>query len=191
MTVASLVLPFLPMLPAQILLNNLLYETSQLGLMADNVDPEVLDRPTPWNIGHIKRFMIVFGLISSVFDFVTFYVLFAVFHLSASGFQTGWFIQSFLSQVFVIFLIRSARSIWKARKPHLAVILSALIATTVAWGVALSFLGTTFGFIPIPLTIVLSLVGITLCYFLVVEIVKHFFYRSKKNNVLEPAQALC
>lgn len=188
MTVASVVLPFLPMLPAQILLNNLLYETSQLGLMADNVDPEVLERPTPWNIGHIKRFMFVFGLISSVFDFVTFYVLFRVFHLSGAGFQTGWFIQSFLSQVFVIFLIRSARSVWRARKPHIAVVVSAVVMTGIAWGVALTFIGTTFGFTPLPLMVVLSLVGITLCYFLTVEIAKHFFYRTKNRPALS-AQA--
>jgi Mg2+-importing ATPase len=105
MTGASIFLPFLPMLPAQVLLNNLLYESSQFSLGFDRVEESILNKPNPWNIGFIKKFMIVFGSVSSVFDFLTFFILYKVFALSGAGFQTGWFIESFATQVLVIFVI--------------------------------------------------------------------------------------
>ena len=130
MTGASLFLPFLPMLPAQLLLNNLLYEGSQFALTFDNVEDEVLNRPMPWNLDFIKKFMLVFGSISSLFDFLTFYLLFGVFSLSEGAFQTGWFIQSFATQVLVIFIIRTHKSIFKSQKAHWSVVTASVGAVT-------------------------------------------------------------
>ncbi len=179
MTAASIFLPFLPMLPTQLLLNNILYESSQLTLIYDNVDTEILAKPNPWNISFIKRFMITFGLLSSLFDFAIFFILYKVFLLSGSSFQTGWFLQSFLSQVFVIFFIRSAKSIWQARRPHILVIISAVFAVSIAWAIALSSVGKIFGFTAISFNVVLIIVAITVCYFMFVELLKDIFYKRQ------------
>ena len=106
---ASLFIPFLPMLPAQVLLNNVLYDISQFALPFDNVDPEDIKYPRKWNIGMIRRYMLVFGPVSSVFDFVTFYILLNVLQLNASGFQTGWFLESLATQTLVVHIIRTRK----------------------------------------------------------------------------------
>ncbi len=178
MTGASLFLPFLPMLPVQILLNNLLYESSQFALTFDTVDKDVLNTPHPWDIQFIKKFMIVFGALSSVFDFIAFYVLYKLFALTDGGFQTGWFILSFASQTFVIFFIRTKLPFFKATWPHPYVIVGSVGAISIAWIVALSPLGHYFGFMPISLPIISSIVGILIAYYVAVEIVKHFFYKT-------------
>jgi len=178
MTGASLFLPFLPMLPVQILLNNLLYESSQMALTFDSVESDILKKPNPWNIAFIKRFMFVFGTVSSVFDFVTFYILYKVFMLSGAAFQTGWFIESFATQVLVIFIIRSHKPLWKAIRPHGAVILSSIVAVGVAWIVALTPLGSVLGFSTLGMKTVLYVVAIVAVYLIVVEYVKVFFFRK-------------
>jgi Mg2+-importing ATPase len=178
MTGASIVLPFLPMLPAQILLNNLIYDASQLSLIKDSVDKEVLDKPNPWDIKMIKKFMIYFGLASSIFDFLTFFVLFKVFHLTNSAFQTGWFLESFLTQTFVIFFIRSSKSILKSTPPNIFLTVSMFGAVALAWSIALSKFGALFDFTPLPLPILLVIVLLTLVYFATVETVKYFFYKK-------------
>lgn len=177
MTGAALFLPFLPMLPVQILLNNLLYESSQMALTFDSVEDSVLKKPNPWNIAFIKRFMLVFGTISSLFDFATFYLLYKVFELSGSAFQTGWFIESFATQVLVIFIIRSHKPLWKAIRPHGAVVLSSIIAVILAWGIALTPLGSIMGFSMLSLKTVLYISGIIALYLIAVEYVKIFFFK--------------
>ena len=177
MTGASLLFKFLPMLPSQILLNNMLYETSQFSLPFDTVEDEILSKPQPWNISFIKHFMVVFGLASSIFDFLTFYVLFHIFHLSDGAFQTGWFIQSFATQTLVIFIIRSPKAFWNAIPAHHSVKLAAWGAVIVAWGIALTSLGTIFGFVPLPLPIILAISAIVLLYLIVIEIIKKRFYK--------------
>ena len=194
MTGASIVLPFLPMLPTQILLNNLLYETSQIALIADHVDEHILNRPSPWDIRALTRFMLVFGLLSSVFDFLVFYTLYKVFGFSGSMFQTAWFIQSFFSQVFAIFFIRTAHAVWKVHRPHRLVMLSAFLTTGVAWWIALGQLGHYFGFTPIPGFVIGSMLTISFVYFASIEVVKKFFYhrlrthRQPKKSWLEHAR---
>lgn len=178
MTGASIILPFLPMLPVQVLLNNLLYEGSQFATTFDNVDKSVLARPNPWNIKFIKNFMFVFGGISSLFDFITFFVLYKIFMLTGSSFQTGWFIESFATQTLVIFLIRSRHSIFKSIRPHRVVIWATLGAVLVAWFIALSFIGKLFKFVPLSLFTILAIVGIVIIYLVIVEIVKNIFYRK-------------
>jgi Mg2+-importing ATPase len=180
MTGASLVLPFLPMLPTQILLNNLLYETAQVALIADHVDEHILNKPHPWDIKALKRFMIVFGLLSSCFDFLVFYVLYRMFGLGPSQFQTAWFMQSFFSQVFAVFFIRTAHAVWKAQRPHRAVIMAACATTFVAWGIALSQFGIYFGFTSVPGFIIGTILGISAVYFISIEIVKFFFFHKQR-----------
>ena len=121
---ASAFLAFLPMLPSQILLNNLLYDTSQLAIPTDEVDPEQLARPAHWDIGFIRRFMLVFGPLSSLFDVLTFVVMLQVFHAGPELFRTGWFVESLATQTFVIFAIRTRRvPFWRSR-PSLPLLLS-------------------------------------------------------------------
>ena len=183
MTAASVVLPFLPMLSTQILLNNLLYETSQLATIADTVDDDILNKPNPWNIALIKRFMLVFGLLSSAFDFLTFFVLLHVFHLAGGGFQTAWFLESFLTQTLVIFFIRSTKHFWQAKKPHLWLVISAFLATIVAWGIALTSIGKLFGFTVVPPALFGVIITIAVGYFIAIEITKSFFYR--KHHIVD------
>lgn len=187
MTGASLFLPFLPMLPAQLLLNNLLYESSQFALVFDNVDDDVLNRPKPWDIQFIKRFMVVFGTISSVFDFVTFFVLYKIFDLTHASFQTGWFIESFATQILVIFIIRTERSIFKGKWAHPLVTCVSLFTVVFAWYIALSSLGTIFGFTTIPFTYVAYISGIVLLYLITAEISKKYFYRYYSKTRVKSA----
>lgn len=178
MTGASILLPFLPMLPVQVLLNNLLYESSQFAITFDRVEKSVISRPNPWNIKFIKKFMFMFGGISSVFDFLTFFVLYKIFMLSGSAFQTGWFIESFATQTLVIFLIRSRNSIFKSIAPHPVVFWSTIAAVIGAWTIALSSLGKLFGFVPLPFLTILYIVGIVIVYLIIVETAKKFFYKK-------------
>ncbi len=180
MTGASFLLPFLPMLPVQILLNNLLYEGSQFAITFDRVEKSILSRPNPWNIDFIKKFMFFFGGICSIFDFVTFFVLYKVLMLSGSSFQTGWFIESFATQALVIFLIRSRKFVFKAISPHPAVIWSTILAVILTWTIALSSLGKLFGFTPLSNTAVLAIVGIVFAYLVIVEIGKKIFFNYFK-----------
>ena len=107
---ASAVLTFLPMLPSQILLNNLLYDSSQLAIPTDRVDEEQLHAPSHWNIAFIRRFMLTFGPISSLFDFLTFGLMLGVLHAGPVEFRTGWFVESLATQTLIIFAIRTRRS---------------------------------------------------------------------------------
>ena len=112
---AALILPFLPMLPIQILLNNLLYDVSEIAIQFDLVDPEATAKPVEWDIRLIERFMLVFGPISSIFDFLTFYAMLHVFHAGEALFQTGWFVESITTQVLVVFAIRTRRQFFRSR----------------------------------------------------------------------------
>ena len=128
---ASLFLPFLPMQPSQILLNNLLYDTSQLAIPTDNVDEEQLRRPSHWDIGFIRRFMIFFGPLSSVFDFVTFGVMLGSSTPGRPKFRSGWFVESLATQTLVIFAIRTSRVPFFRSRPSLPLLLAALGVVTV------------------------------------------------------------
>ncbi|MGY4318617.1 cation transporting ATPase C-terminal domain-containing protein [Bradyrhizobium sp. JR3.5] len=116
MALASIALPFLPLLPLQILLNNLLYDLSEIGIPFDEIDEEDAERPQSWNMADILRFTFVMGSISSLFDVATFTILLKVFHTDAAAFQTGWFLESIATQILVIFLIRTAAAAM-ARQP--------------------------------------------------------------------------
>ncbi|MBB4200324.1 magnesium-translocating P-type ATPase [Rhodoblastus sphagnicola] len=174
---AALFLPFLPMLPIQILLNNLLYDVSEIAIPFDGVDPEAVALPVKWDITFIERFMLVFGPVSSVFDFLTFYALVALFGAGAPLFQTGWFIESMTTQVLVVFAIRTRRAFFRS-KPNGFLVAMALGVVAVAIALPLSPIGQWFGFVAPPPLFFAYLVGATLAYLALVEIVKIFFYRA-------------
>ncbi|HUJ59414.1 MAG TPA: magnesium-translocating P-type ATPase, partial [Kofleriaceae bacterium] len=168
---AALLLPFLPMLPIQILLNNFLYDLAQITIPTDNVEAAYLRKPQRWDIRTIRRFMWLAGPISSAYDFVTFFVLLYGFGFTATRFHTGWFVESLATQTLVLFVIRTAARPWRDR-PSLP-----LVATTlavVAAGVALPFTGVAhlLGFEPLPALYFGFLVVVVGSYLVVVELVK-------------------
>ena len=175
-TLAALFLPFLPMLPTQILLNNLLYDVSEIGVPFDNVDAEALKRPVRWDLRVIERFMLVLGPVSSLFDFFTFYALLSLFQANEAMFQTGWFIESLATQSLVIFIIRTREPFWRSR-PH--ALLTGLTIGVVSIGLLLPLtpLGPVFGFVVPPASFYLFLAGTVAAYLLLVEFVKRFLYR--------------
>ena len=165
---AALFLPFLPMLPTQVLLNNLLYDVSEIGVPFDNVDAEALRRPVRWNIKFIERFMLVLGPVSSLFDFLTFFALLSLFGAGEAMFQTGWFIESLATQSLVIFVIRTRGPPWRS-VPH--AFLTCLTIGVVLLGliIPLTPLGPVFGFVEPPPGFYLFLVLAVAAYLLLVE----------------------
>jgi Mg2+-importing ATPase len=174
---ASVFLPFLPMLPTQILLNNLIYDVSQFTIPMDNVDDEELRAPRRMSIDFIKKFMWVFGPLSSVFDFVTFGLLFFVFKFGDGPFQTGWFIESLATQTFVIYVIRTRKLPFIQSRPSAPLFYSILAAVVIGWTVAQSALGKLFNFVPLPPSALAAVTLIVVCYLITVEIVKRWFFR--------------
>ena len=177
---AALFLPFLPMLPTQILLNNILYDISEVPIPLDEVDPEELRRPRVMDMNFIRNFMLVIGPISSAFDFLTFYILLTVLKANETLFQTGWFIESLSTQVLVIFIIRTRGNPFKSRAHP---ILAATSLTVVAIGAVLPFtpLGLYFGFVPPPEQFYFILVAMVVVYLGIVEVAKQGFYRWHPN----------
>lgn len=171
----SLFLPFLPMLPTQILLNNMLYDISEIPIPLDNVDEEYLMRPRQWDINFVRKFMLIIGPISSIFDFLTFFVMLNIFQAGESLFHTGWFIESLATQVLVIFVIRTRRNPLKSHPNPWLTICS---LTVVALAILLPFtpLGKFLGFVEPPLLFFLILVGMVIVYLVIVEQVKQWFY---------------
>jgi Mg2+-importing ATPase len=172
---AALLLPFLPMTPGQILLNNLIYDASQASIPTDNVDPGVGDVPARWDVHAVQRFMLIFGPISSVFDYITFGLLILVLGVNERAFQTGWFIESLFTQVLVVLVIRTRRSPFWLSRPSpqlLAAIVAALAAAVI---IPLSPLGDVLGFTALPIAFWLLLVVIAAAYLALVELVKRRF----------------
>jgi Mg2+-importing ATPase len=173
---ATLFIPFLPMLPMQILLNNFLYDVSEVPIPLDNVDEEYLARPHEWNMAFIRNFMLVVGPISSVFDFLTFYVMLVVFHAGEALFHTGWFVESIATQVLVIFVIRSRFSPFASRpNPWLAAVSLSVVA--IAALLPFTPLAGAVGFVPLPAGFFGVLAAMVAVYLVTVEGVKRWFYR--------------
>jgi Mg2+-importing ATPase len=173
---ASLFLPFLPMLPVQILLNNLLYDLSEIGIPFDRVEAEAIRRPRHWDMRFVTRFMLVIGPISSLFDFLTFVVMLRVFNAGEALFQTGWFVESMATQVLVIFVIRSRLGVFGS-VPH--PLLGGLSVAVVAVAALLPFtpVGSWFGMVPLPVGFFAALAGMVVAYLLLVECAKRILYR--------------
>jgi len=174
---AILFLPYLPMLPVQILLNNLIYDSSQITLPSDRVDNDWVSNPKKWDIKFLKKFMYTFGPLSSVFDFATFFIFYFALKVSAPVFQTGWFIESLATQLLVIHVIRTKKTpILKSRASKLLV-LSSLLGVALGFVIPYTALGKWFGFAPLPWHFVLIILGIVAVYLVAVEITKRIFYR--------------
>jgi len=174
---ASLFLSFLPLLPKQILLTNLMTDFPEMTIATDRTDVEMVSKPRRWNISFIKKFMITFGLISSVFDYLTFGVLLFILHASPDQFRTGWFMESVISASIIVLVIRSRRPFFKSRPGKYL-----LIATMAVVMVALIFpftpLAEIFGFVTLPISFLLILGIIIVLYILTAELAKKIFYQK-------------
>lgn len=176
MAAATLFLPFLPMLPMQILLNNLLYDVSEITLPMDNVDGEDLDQPRRWDMGFIRNFMLTIGPISSLFDFLTFYLLLSLFNAHETLFRTGWFVESVASQVLVIFVIRTRRNPLRSH-PNRWLLLSSLGVVATAMALPFTPIAHYMGFTSLPASFFGLLAALLISYLVMVEGGKQWFYR--------------
>jgi Mg2+-importing ATPase len=179
MAVASAFLPFLPMLPTQILLNSFLYDVAQITIPSDNVDREYLARPQRWDIGTIRNFMIFIGPISSLFDFLTFYVLLRVYHATEPLFHTGWFVESLATQTLVLFVIRTMGNplAITTSRPSRALTITTLATVVVGALLPMTPLGPALGFVVLPARFGAFVVGATLAYLLLVQVGKRTLVR--------------
>jgi Mg2+-importing ATPase len=176
MALGTLVLPFLPLLPVQILVNNFLYDVSEIPIPLDNVDPGFIDRPRRWNMREIRKFMLVIGPISSLFDFLTFAVMLRVFHAGEALFHTGWFVESLATQVLVIFVIRTRGNPLRSAPATMLAVTSLAVVAAAAL-LPYSPLGARLGFVPVPGLFFLILAGMVLLYLTLVQAAKAWFYR--------------
>ena len=182
---ASLILSFLPMLPTQILLNNLLYDISELTIPTDNVDEEMLARPNQWDIRFIRRFMAFFGPISSIYDFATFGVMIWVFHAHAPLFRSGWFVESLATQTLVIFVIRTRRVPFFRSSPSRPLLAATLLCAAVGVVIPYSPFAHVLGFRALPASFLAVLALMVVTYLALAEFGKHVFFRSTR---LRPAE---
>jgi Mg2+-importing ATPase len=182
MAVASIALPFLPMLPTQILLNNLLYDLSELGIPFDSVRPEAVARPQLWDMRGLIRFAAIMGPLSSLFDFLTFAVLIYVFNASPAEFRTTWFLESMATQILVIFIIRTNGRPWQDI-PRPALVASSLVALLVAMALPFTPVGGWFGFETPPLVMLAGIGAIVIVYLVSAELVKPWAVRVRQRPV--------
>jgi Mg2+-importing ATPase len=186
----TLMLPFLPMLPIQILLNNFLYDLSEIAIPFDNVEETTLARPHAWDMHFVRRFMLTLGPVSSLFDFLTFYVLLHVFHAGEALFHTGWFIESIATQVLVIFIIRTRGNPF-ANRPNVWLVVLSVAVVVIAATLPFTPAGAYLGFVPPPPEFYLVVVGIVLTYLAAVQVAKRAFYLrwDKPRVVRTPSKA--
>ena len=173
---ATLFLPYLPMLPSQILLNNLLYDAGQMAIPTDRVDPEVLARPAAWDIAFVRRFMVVFGPVSSVFDFATFFVMLVILNAGRFEFRTGWFVESIATQTLVIFVIRTRRVPFLHSRPSRPMLVLPITCALIGIAIPFTPLAHVLGFTTLPLAFFLILLAMVIMYLVLVELVKARFY---------------
>ena len=183
---ASLVLPFLPLLAKQILLNNFLSDFPAIAIAGDNVDAEWIETPHRWDVRFIRNFMIVFGLVSSVFDFLTFGVLLLLLKATPELFRSGWFVESLLTELFVAMVVRTRRPFIRS-KPGRWLLISTLIVAAITLAIPYLPFRALLGFVPLPLPVMVILLAITASYVLATEAVKRLFYaRQKVGSPLSP-----
>lgn len=181
MAFASLALPFLPLLAPQILLNNFLADMPSLAIATDNVDPDQVRAPRRWDIAFVRRFMVTFGLVSSLFDFATFAFLLLFAKATAEIFQTGWFVESLVTQLAIVLVVRTRTPFWSSRPSALLsglTLVIALLAITIPYMHGADW----FGFVALPLPVVVGLMVITLAYLAASETVKHWFFSHERHH---------
>jgi Mg2+-importing ATPase len=176
---ASLFLPFLPLLPTQILLTNLLTDLPEMTIATDCVDPELVERPRRWDIRYIRNFMLTFGPVSSVFDYLTFGALLFILQANTEQFRTGWFLESVVSASLIVLVIRSRRPFFQSR-PGIYLTLATLLTVGITLLVPLTPIGQLFAFTPLPLPCLIVMSLIVGLYVLAAELAKRIFFRRTK-----------
>jgi P-type Mg2+ transporter len=176
-TIASIFLPFLPMLPIQILLNNFLYDISQIGIPTDNIDAEYITKPKPWNIDLIKKFMLIFGPVSSVFDLITFGTM-LMLHAPQSTFHTVWFLESLTTQTLVIYIIRTPKLPFIKSRPSKILALTSILIVGIGYAITYSPLSKNFGFVHLPINYIGIIFIIVFVYLITVQLVKKLFIKK-------------
>ena len=178
---ASIFLPFLPLMPSQILLTNMLTDFPEMSIASDSVDADMIMKPRRWNISFIRKFMLTFGLVSSIFDYLTFSVLMLLFHSDAAQFRTGWFIESVISASIIVLVIRTSKPFYKSRPGKYLLIATGCVALA-ALVLPYTPLAGLLGFTPISPIILLAIAGIACLYILITEIAKRIFYKKVRNT---------
>src|SRR5207247_8407620 len=176
---SSLFLTFLPLLPKQILLTNLMTDFPEMTIATDRVDAEMIDHPRRWDIKAIRKFMITFGLLSSVFDYLTFAALLIMLHATQDQFRTGWFLESVISASLIVLVIRSRKPFFKSR-PGKYLLMATLLIVVVTLILPFTPLSEIFGFNPLPISFLLLIGIIIMGYIISAEIAKTIFYRKVK-----------
>lgn len=177
MAAGSLFLPFLPLLAGQILLNNFLSDIPAIGIASDSVDPELVAGPRRWDIRFIGRFMVEFGILSSVFDLMTFAILLTAFRASVEVFRTGWFVESLLTELVIALVVRTRRPFFASLPGTALLWLTVGLVVVTLLIPYLSFAGV-FGFVPVPVGMMVILLGIVIAYVFSAELLKRWFYRA-------------
>ncbi|MDP4285204.1 MAG: magnesium-translocating P-type ATPase [Bacteroidota bacterium] len=177
MAIASFFLPFLPLLPVQILLNNFLSDIPALTIASDKVDEELIAKPRRWDVKYIRRFMIVFGLESSLFDFLTFSLLLYIFHTTPSSFRTGWFMESLLTEILILLVIRTQRPFFKSR-PSKFLVMACLGIFMLSLAIPYLPFSEIFSLSPLPFRVLISILGIAVMYVIVSELTKIFLMKK-------------
>jgi Mg2+-importing ATPase len=179
--IASLLLPFLPMLPKQILLMNFITDFPYLTVASDNVDQEQLDQPGKWNLKFIRNYMVIFGIHSSLFDIITFLTLLYILKVKESAFQTGWFIESILTELFILFIIRTHKNFFKSRPGKYLFILS-FAGLLLTLGLPYLPFAVNIGLAPLPLINLGAMLLIVAVYIITADLLKVWFFKKYKNN---------
>ncbi|HVP30217.1 MAG TPA: magnesium-translocating P-type ATPase [Myxococcota bacterium] len=185
---AAIFLPFLPMLPTQILLNNFLYDLAQVTIPTDNIDPAYVRRPQRWDIGLIRRFMLVIGPVSSLYDFLTFFVLLRLFRFGEASFHTGWFLESLATQTLVLFVIRTAGRPWTQR-PSTPLVVTTLLVVAVGTALPYTPAAAPLGLQPLPGSYFVFLAAVVVTYLAIVELVKHRVMHGLVSGTRRAARA--
>jgi Mg2+-importing ATPase len=175
----SLIIPFLPLLPKQILLTNLMTDFPEMTIATDSVDKEMIDFPRRWDMKAIRKFMITFGIVSSMFDYLTFGLLLLILHATQVQFRTAWFVESVVSASLIVLVIRSRKPFFKSR-PGKYLLIATLLIVALTLVLPYTPLAGIFGFSPLPIPILLFIGLIILFYIITAEMVKRIFYRKVK-----------
>ena len=181
MAVASLFLPFLPLLAGQILLNNFLSDIPALGIANDAVDAEQIEQPRHWDMKFIGRYMVEFGALSSLFDVLTFALLLAVFNATPELFRSGWFVESLLTELVIALVIRTRRPFYRSRPGNL-LLGSTLLLIPITLAIPYLPYASVLGFVPLPGALTAALLAITAMYIVATEVLKRWFYRSERRS---------
>ncbi|MBY0433593.1 MAG: magnesium-translocating P-type ATPase [Cyclobacteriaceae bacterium] len=190
MAAAAVFLPFLPMLPVQILLNNFIYDFSQVTIPSDKVDNAFINVPKKWDLNFLKNFMVTFGIISSVFDLITFYLFYHVFKTTEAQFQTAWFLESLTTQTLVIHVIRTQKVPFVQSMASRAVLISTIACVLLGWLMVYTPLHHYFNFAPLPWEMVLPILSLVVIYLILVEFAKRIFYKKNGGDSLRNAHPI-